>query len=294
MRALTVLSGKGGVGKSTLTASLAVILGRENKIVVVDCDVDAPNLSLVLGLKEENFDSWEEIRTNEKANLIREKCKGLKDCVKACNFSAIQWDRDQRLPVINEFLCVGCGTCIVACPENAINFKKVKNAKIGVGNTTYGFPIVTGHLDIGESGSGKVVNAVKMKANEVAENIQADLMLIDAAAGIGCPVIASVRGSDYVLIVTEPTPVAFWDLNRAIEVVNHFGIPSGIVINRWDINEEFTDKIIDYCKSNDIPLLGRIPYDTRFVDSLVNLKPVVIYEPEFEKFFSKILESLDL
>ncbi|MGC9516501.1 MAG: ATP-binding protein [Methanomicrobiales archaeon] len=292
MKTLTILSGKGGVGKSTLAASIAVILGKDNKIVAVDCDVDAPNLALVMGLKDQDFDSWERIRTNEKAYLVPEKCKGLKDCVNACNFSAISWDQEQGLPEINEFLCVGCGACIVACPENAINFKKVENAKVGVGYTDYGFPIVTGHLDIGESGSGKVVNAVKDKADEVARDIQADIMLIDSAAGIGCPVIASIRGSDYVLVVTEPTPVAFSDLKRALEIVDHFDIPASIVINRWDINEDFTSSIEDFSKSNKIPVLGRIPYDKRFVDSLVNLKPVVVYEPGLEKIFTEILDNI--
>ena len=292
MKALTILSGKGGVGKSTLAASIAVILGKTNKIVAVDCDVDAPNLALVMGLKYQYFNSWERIRTNEKAYLNSEKCKGLKDCVKVCNFSAISWNQEHGLPEINEFLCVGCGSCIVACPKNAINFKKVENAKVGVGYTDYGFPIVTGHLDIGESGSGKVVNAVKDKADEVAKDINADIMLIDSAAGIGCPVVASIRGSDYVLVVTEPTPVAFSDLKRALEIVNHFNIPSGIVINRWDVNEDFTNSLEDFSKSNQIPILGKIPYDMRFVDSLVNLKPVVVFEPSLEKIFTGILDNI--
>ncbi len=161
-----------------------------------------------------------------------------------------------------------------------------------MGYTDYGFPIVTGHLDIGESGSGKVVNAVKDKADEVAKDIHADIMLIDSAAGIGCPVVASIRGSDYVLVVTEPTPVAFSDLKRALEIVNHFNIPSGIVINRWDVNEDFTNIIEDFSKSNQIPVLGKIPYDIRFVDSLVNLKPVVVFEPSLEKIFTGILDNI--
>lgn len=291
MKSITILSGKGGVGKSTLAASIAVLLGRNHRIVTVDCDVDAPNLALILGLNKEDFESFESIQTSEKAELLVRKCKSRKACVDTCRFSAVSWDHKENLPLFNDFLCVGCGACVVACPECAINLKKVKNAAIKVGKTEYGFYIVSGQLNIGESGSGKVVDAVKMRAIELAENVQAEFLVIDSAAGIGCPVIASVRGSDYVIVVTEPTPAAFWDLERALQVVNHFNIPHGIVINRWDINPDFNEKIKSYAKTNEIPILGKIPYDTRFVDALVNLKPAVIYESKFENLFLKILNK---
>lgn len=300
MRTITVLSGKGGAGKSTLTASLSVMLANDYKIVAVDCDADAPNLALVLGLKEENFDSWESIRTGEKIEFSKEKCKtlkfcpkcqGLKKCLNACNYSAITWNPKEDLPEINQLLCVGCGACQLACPTGALILKKVENARIGFGKTEYGFPIVSGQLKLGESGSGKVVNALRTKAEEIARDIPADFMILDAAAGIGCPVIASVRGSDYVILVTEPTPVAFWDLKRALELVDHFNIPCGVVINRWGINKDFTYSLQDYFKKNQIPVLGLIPYDVRFVKSLVNLKPAVIHEKNFKPIFIQIMDN---
>jgi MinD superfamily P-loop ATPase len=300
MKTITILSGKGGVGKSTLTASLSVMLSTDSKVVAVDCDADAPNLALVLGLQEENFDNWEFLKTGEKIQLSKEKCKslkfcpkcpGLKKCVNVCNYSAITWNPEEYLPEVNELLCVGCGACQLVCPTGALKLKNVENARIGVGKTQYGFPLVSGQLKIGESGSGKVVNALRVKASEIAEDIQADYMILDAAAGIGCPVIASVRGSDYIILVTEPTPVAFWDLKRAIELVDHFNIPCGAVINRWGINKDFTHQLQDYFQNNQIPLLGMIPYDIRFVEALINLKPAVVYEPNFKPIFTEMMNN---
>jgi MinD superfamily P-loop ATPase len=300
MKTITILSGKGGAGKSTLTASLSVILANHNKIVAVDCDVDAPNLALVLGLEEENFDSWKSLTTGAKIQFSKDKCKslkfcpkcpGLKKCMNACNFSAITWSMEKNLPEINELLCVGCSACQLACPTEALTIKEVENARVGVGKTQYDFPIVSGQLKIGESGSGKVVNALRMRASKIAEDIQADYMILDAAAGVGCPVIASLTGSDYVILVTEPTLVAFSDLKRAIELVDHFNIPCGVVINRWGINKDLTYQLQDYFQTNNILLLGMIPYDIRFVEALVNLKPAVVYEPNFKTIFEDILNN---
>lgn len=293
MKTIVVLSGKGGVGKSSITASLAVLLADKHKIIAADCDVDAPNLALVLGIKEENFKFLERIETSERAMLIKEKCSACGECKDTCNFSAVKWDNDKNLPVINNLLCVGCGACTAACPENALKLESVENASINVGKTEYGFPVVSGQLNVGESGSGAVVHAVKMVASEIAEDIGAEFLIVDSAAGIGCPVIASVRGSDYVILVIEPTPAAFWDLKRAIEVVEHFDIPYGVVINKYDINSKFTEEIEGYFALNNIPVLGKIPYDKEFVYALVNLKPVVVFEVEFVDIFMQILKKLN-
>jgi MinD superfamily P-loop ATPase len=292
MKTIAVLSGKGGVGKSSITASLAVLLADKHRIVAADCDVDAPNLALVLGIEEENFKSLKRIETSERATLMEEKCNACGKCLDPCNFSAVKWDYNKKLPVINSLLCVGCGACTVACPEDALKLESVENASITIDETEYGFPVVSGQLDIGESGSGKVVNTVKMSASEIADDIGAEFLIVDSAAGIGCPVIASVRGSNYVILVTEPTSAAFWDLKRAIGIIKHFDIPHGVVINRYDINNKFTQEIGEYFAVNNIPVLGKIPYDKKFVYALVNLEPIVVFEPEFADIFLRILKKL--
>ncbi len=284
MEVVTILSGKGGVGKSSITASLAVLLHqfKEKQIVVADCDVDASNLALIFGITESK--NREVIATNEKA-FVNEKAKNCKKLKDVCIFSAIDWN--DGVPKINKYLCEGCGACKIVCPEG-INLRKVKNAEIGMAMTEYGFPIVSGQLMMGETGSGKVVDKVK----EVANKEDKELMLIDSAAGIGCPVIASIQNSDYVVAVTEPTPSALSDLKRALEVVEHFKIPYGLVINKFDLNRSFSKKIEEFARQNKIEILGKLPYSKKFVEALVNLKPVIIYDKTLEDEFKGILNRV--
>ncbi len=284
MKTITILSGKGGVGKSSITASLAVLLAEKEKIVAVDCDVDAPNLALILGV--EKFDKEEVISTNEKA-FVNERAKDCKEIVNVCTFSAISWNRKKGLPEINKYLCEGCGACQLLCPQG-IELKKVENAIIGEAKTDYGFSLISGQLKMGESGSGKVVDAIKRKANK----FDAEIMIADSSAGIGCPVIASIRDSDFVLAVTEPTPSALSDLKRSLQVVEHFRVPYGIVINKFDLNRKFSKKIEEFAKQNNIPFLGRIPYDKKFVEALVNLQPVIKQDEKFKPIFKKILNKI--
>ncbi len=167
MKTLTILSGKGGTGKTTLSASLAVLLARKRKIIAADCDADAPNLNLALGLLEENFLSWKKVQTNEKAVLIKEQGKELKKCAEVCNFGALKFKNNKL--VLNEFLCEGCGSCMLICPE-AIKLVKVNNGKIGIAKTKYNFNLVSGQLKIGATGSGKIVSLIKNKAEILAKS----------------------------------------------------------------------------------------------------------------------------
>jgi len=285
MKTITVLSGKGGVGKSSIAASLAVVLSKKNKVVCADCDVDASNLSLVLGAEQKE---WKSISTNQKVVFDLEKCNSCRKCFDSCFFSAIKWVDNK--PKLKEFSCEGCGVCKIVCPQDAIKEIDVENAKLGYSKTRYGFDVVSAQLNVGESGSGKIVSEVKKKAMNMTD--KTDIILIDSAAGIGCPVIASVTGSDYAVVVTEPTPSGFSDMKRALEVVDHFRIPYGIVINKFDINTEYTKKIESFAKERDADILARILYDRAFVDALVNLTPVIIHKESLRPIFEEIVEKI--
>ncbi len=286
MKKITILSGKGGVGKSSVAASLAVVMSKKHKIVCVDCDVDASNLALVLGLRENDYAKWEKISTNKKPVFKLDKDVNWKKCANACYFNAIKIENNK--PILREFACEGCGVCKLVCPD-AIEYKKVYNAKIGYGKTKYGFNIFSAQLEMGESGSGKIVAAVKELAMKKEDT---DFMIIDAAAGIGCPVIASVTGSDYVIAVTEPTPSAFADLKRALQMVDHFKIKCSLIINKFDLNVNYSKKIEDFGNEKNIKVIAKMPYDKSFLNALVKLTPLVIYKKNYWPVFQELADTL--
>lgn len=264
---IVVASGKGGVGKSMLASSLAILFSKDNKVVACDCDVDAPNMGLWLGV--EDYDKSKKISTSEKAEIDQSKCTRCEKCKEICRFSAVELKKD--VFNVNPFLCEGCGACEIVCPAGAINLKEVKNGELREKQTKYGFPVVSGQLYPGEAGSGKIVEVLRKKA----EGFDHDYMIMDAAAGIGCPVIASLRGTDFAVLVTEPTPSGFSDLKRILEIVNHFNVPYGIVINKWDINKKASDEIEKWAGDK---ILGKVSYDKKVIDSIVNLQPVLFSE----------------
>jgi len=279
MLKIVVGSGKGGVGKTMLASSLALLFSKNRKVVACDCDVDAPNLGLWLGIID--YDKIEKISTSEKAKIISQK--DLDDKIlEVCKFRAIK--KVDKKYIINPFLCEGCGACKIVYPD-AIELKSVKNGDLRLKKTKHGFPLVSGQLYPGEAGSGKIVEQLRKKA----EKFDYHVMILDAAAGIGCPVIASVKGCDYAVLITEPTPSGFSDLKRILEVVNHFKINYGIVINKWNINPKLSEKIEKWSKKK---FLGKISYDKKVIDSIVNLKPVIFSDSkvveEIEEIFRKL------
>ncbi|MBT3465054.1 P-loop NTPase [archaeon] len=286
MKKITILSGKGGVGKSSILASLAITISKEKKIICADCDVDASNLALVLGAEKQ--EEWENLTTNKEAVFDLTKCNSCKKCFEECYFKAIGWKDDK--PYLKNFSCEGCGTCQIVCPQNAISLKEINNAKMGYSNTRYKFKVVSGQLNVGSSGSGKVVFKVRKKAEELFNNC--DLMLIDSAAGIGCPVIASVSGTDHAIIITEPTPSGISDMKRAFKVVKHFKIPCSIIINKWDINEINSGKIEEFANSKNICIISKIPFDKKFAKALTKMIPIIILDKNYEKIFLDIKEKL--
>ncbi|MFP4117090.1 MAG: P-loop NTPase [Candidatus Aenigmatarchaeota archaeon] len=288
MKKIAVASGKGGVGKSSIAASLAVLLAEERDIVVADCDVDASNLSIILGGEE--TERKQGVSTNEKAIFHEDRCISCGKCKDICTFSAIDWDEENDMPVINKYLCEGCGACKLVCPENAFTLEEVENATIGEGKTEYGFDLVSGQLAMGESGSGKVVEVIKRQA----EDKGGELMLLDVAAGIGCPVISALKDVDYVIAVTEPSTAALSDLKRLMNVVNQFEINCGLIVNKYDLNKEACDNVLKFAKDNGIEVLGKIKHDKKFVEALTQLKPIVEVDKDYRKVFEGILRRIDV
>ena len=271
---IVVASGKGGVGKSMLASSLAILFSKSKKIVACDCDVDAPNLGLWLGVTQ--YEKIEKISVSEKAKIINQEACDDK-ILNICKFHAIEKRNGKYF--INPFLCEGCGVCKILYP-NAVEIKAVENAEIRSVKTKYGFPLISAQLYPGETGSGKIVQELRKRADE----FDYDVMILDAAAGIGCPVIASIVDSDFAVLITEPTPSGLSDLGRVLEIVNHFHLPYSVVINKWDINPAVAVEIEKKFRDK---LLGKISYDKKVIQAIVNLKPVIETD-------SKVVEEIEM
>lgn len=285
---LVIASGKGGVGKSMLTSVLAMLFTKKKKIVVVDADVDAPNLAIWLNqVSNEDVQFSKKISTSFKAIIDYKKCNGCGQCVENCVFKALEI-KNKRAK-LNPFLCEGCGVCQIVCPQKAIDLKPVTNGQIKVIRTKYGFPLVTGQLFPGETGSGKIVAEIKKQAEIIG---QYELILIDSAPGTGCPVIASLQDAHLAILVTEPTPSGLTDLKRVLEVVEHFQIPYWVVVNKWGINPQLSQKIEREFATN---FLGKISYDQAIFKAIANLQPILETKlkakEEIKEIFKKIYDQ---
>ncbi|MCD6085162.1 MAG: ATP-binding protein [Desulfurococcales archaeon] len=266
---VAVASGKGGVGKSTVAASLAIHLSKQGySVVLADADAEAPNAHLVLGIN-----SWNEVRSYSEGYIARidySKCTGCGRCAEVCAFKAVKYIGGRY--VISELTCEGCLTCSLVCPESAISRTRVVAGEVRiVRRTRWGFPLVSSLLTLGRPNSGKLVTEVKNTARNLATDDS--IIIIDSAAGIGCQVIASLAGAHMAVLIAEPTPASFSDLKRVHAVAKHFGIPSALIVNKSDINPDYTEVIIEYAKKEKIDFLGTIPYDEDISKSLSLLKP---------------------
>ncbi len=286
MNKIAIASGKGGVGKSMLTSSLAILFSREKRITAVDCDVDAPNLAIWLAEAEE-WESVKKISVSEKPIIDNSKISGerAEKCLEKCRFKALELEEGKLK--LNPFLCEGCGACEVFCPRGAIKMKPVQSGEIKVKKTKYNFPLVSGQLYPGETGSGKIVTEIKKEA----EKTSPDLMLIDSAPGTGCPVIASLQDSNFVVLITEPTPSGFADLKRVLKVVDHFKLPFALIINKWDINKELSGKMEKWSGEN---FLGRISYDKKIFRALADFRPVLETDLKIKGEIKEIFNNLKL
>jgi len=265
IRQLAVISGKGGTGKTTIVAAFAALA---KNAVLADCDVDAPDLHLILRPQiEEKMD----FSGLEVARIDAEKCVECGECRDHCRFAAI----DETMRVIDE-RCEGCGVCELVCPVGAVELLERKAGVAYVSRTGFG-PMAHAELEPGGEASGKLVTLVRENARMLAEKHDRTLIIIDGAPGTGCPVIAAVSGTDLVLIVTEPTLSGIHDMERVIGVCKHFGIPSVVCINKCDVNEENTARIESWCSGRSIEVIGKIPYDNIVTEAMIHEKTIVEY-----------------
>jgi len=261
------LSGKGGTGKTSLVASFTALTKR---IVVTDCDVDAPNLHLLL--KPEVIET-QELGGSNQAVIDESKCIRCGKCEASCRFDAI------KNIVVDPVLCEGCGVCAYVCPVDAIQFKEKLSGYAFISKTKYGL-MSHARLNPGEENSGKLVTLVRQNARKIAEKEGYDLILNDGPPGIGCPVIASIGGVDAGLIVVEPTLSGIHDMERALALLNHFQVPPMVCINKYDIAEGNTRRIVEFCEFNSVRIVGKILFDSLVTEAMVAGKPVVEYSPE--------------
>ncbi len=266
MKQIVVISGKGGTGKTVITGALAAL--AKNK-VMADCDVDAADLHLLLQPKiKERHD----FKSGLSASIDKKACQKCGKCIAACRFGAISDDF-----VVDPVSCEGCAFCSHICPAGAIKMRENLAGEWFISDTRFG-PMVHAKLGIAEENSGKLVSLVRKKAKELAEKDNCDWVIIDGAPGIGCPVIASLSGIDCALVVTEPTLSGLHDASRVIEVARHFKVEARLVINKYDLHPEMSEKIQEYCAQYKVPLVGKVRFDKTVVESMVAAKTIMEYK----------------
>jgi len=278
MKELVVISGKGGTGKTSVVVSFAALSPRA---VLADCDVDAADLHLVTGPEVEHREPFTGGKT---ASVNPERCAACGRCQVICRFGAVSADGPpnataERTYRIDPIACEGCGVCAHFCPSEAIAFEPINAGEWYVSRTRFG-PMVHARLGIAQSNSGKLVSLVRAQAREVAQSEGRELILVDGAPGIGCPVIASLAGADLALVVTEPTVSGLHDLHRVADLTKHFGIGTLVCINKYDLNEEIARRIEAQARRRDLRLVGRVRYDPAVTKAQIQKQAVVEYAPD--------------
>ena len=274
MKEITIISGKGGTGKTSVTAALAT---TGNNLVLCDADVDAADLHLILDpqTKEEHVfeGSWV-------VSIDRVQCTACGICSEYCRFNAIELN-DTGIPSINPFKCEGCRLCERICPSKAIHSDKSRNNYWYVSETRAGI-MTHAYMSPGEENSGKLVSQVRKKAREIAKFTGASIILTDGPPGTGCAAISSITGTDMVLLVIESSRSSLHDAKRLTELVRQFDVPLFAVLNKFDIEEEISSEIETFLAGESIPLLGKIPFDESVVRAMVAGKTITEYEPYSE------------
>lgn len=281
---LTVISGKGGTGKTSLSASFALL--AENP-VVADCDVDAADLHILL---RPDRKAKRLFLAGEEAEIDQDRCRKCGACLNNCRFQAIDRDKTGQYQ-ISPYLCEGCRLCSVICPYDAIKMERAESGYLFTSTGSTG-PMAHAELHPGGDNSGKLVTEVRKEAARLFEEEQKSLIISDGPPGVGCPVLSTITGTSLVLMVTEATRSGLHDLKRIAELVRHFKIPGALCVNRWDINPEITEEIEQYAESTGIALAGRVSYSQSFADTQLKGVPVVAEESKAAEEVKIVWENL--
>src|SRR6056297_590874 len=287
---IAIISGKGGTGKTTLAGSLGVLFDNH---IIADCDVDASNLQLILKPK---ILKTLQYKAGHKAQINENKCIGCGKCQQVCRYNAIH-RKDTDKYTVDPFACEGCKACVLVCPTKAVDFVLNHPGDYFISETKYG-PFVHAELKPGEEMSGGLVAQVRKQALKMAVDERKAFVIIDGAPGIGCPATSSLTGTDYAILVTEPTVSGIHDMERMMEVIKHFKIPFSVVINRYDMNEEKSLEIEDLCRSKNMLMLGKIPFDKKVNVANSNEYPIVEINDSnasksIKEIYIRLMERLD-
>ena len=271
MKEIVVISGKGGTGKTSITASFAMLGGSD--VVVADCDVDAADMHLLM---QPDFNFAEDFYSGEVAYVDQSNCISCAKCTDVCRFDAIL--AKNNLYVVDPISCEGCGYCARVCPTETIINKERLAGKWFISKIKTGSIMVHARLGIGADNSGKLVAKVKNEAKEIALEERKGFILVDGSPGIGCPVVSSLSGANFVVLVTEPSVSGLHDLKRVYELVKKFNIKAGCIINKADVNPAKGGEIVEFLTENDIVHLTDLPYDENFTKAMVLGQTMVEYD----------------
>ena len=268
MKEIVVISGKGGTGKTSITASFAYLGGSD--VIVADCDVDAADMHLLL---QPDFARGEDFYSGELAKIHPDNCTQCGKCAEVCRFDAISVI--DGMHTVDPLSCEGCGYCARICPTDAIENLSMNVGKWYISSIKTGSLMVHARLGIGADNSGKLVAKVKNEAKRLAEETNKEYIIVDGSPGIGCPVVSSLSGASFVVLVTEPSVSGLHDLKRVYELVKKFNLKAGCIINKSDINEKVTQEIEAFLREENILHIVNLPYDEQFTRAMTNGQTII-------------------
>ena len=273
MKQISIISAKGGVGKTAIAAAFASFAKQS---VLVDCDTETTDLRVILGAVSENT---QEVKTIQRSHIHEDECIRCGLCKALCHFDAVT--NTYGVYQIQDEHCQACDLCLKACPVSAIEHVKSDQNKWGEADSRFG-KLVYAQLALGEDLNGSLITILRERARELAEEQAQDLILIDGPPAVGFAVASAIAGADVAVVVIEPVPSAIHDLHKSQQLAERYEVPSVCLINKCDLNPEMTTKVKTYCKENGIPLIGEIPFDALFMEAQLDGKPLAEFAPNSE------------